>query len=290
MKLINLFAIVSLSAAVIGCGGGCGGLFQGVCSENQAPIATGQIKLTANGNSIDVSWADASDDSTAAAALEYQVVYSTVDNISTIDSAIANGTVSTNWTKNINNAIISNLNWGFKYYVSVLVKDASAALSIYPVADKILEAQQQVLTNGGDLVCPTGTVMNGFGGRKGQIIDQLYLQCGSASIPVGSNSVMGPGMGGFGGSVFTSFFCPDGSSVKRIRGTYGHPWYPVDLTEFQVICSDNNATQSYEAYSETGSVAFEFSCAAGQKAIGFKALPSSASGSYAGSIIDIICK
>jgi hypothetical protein len=131
--------------------------------------------------------------------------------------------------------------------------------------------------------------MNGFGGRKGGIVDQLFLQCVPDSAPTQASATQGPGIGGNGGTAFSSFYCPDGSYVNGVSGGNGWPTYPTALASFKVTCSDNSATQSNVSYSVQGTTAYQYTCPAGQKAIGVDA-GATTGGAYAGFVNGIICQ
>ena len=76
-----------------------------------------------------VSWA-ATDAATSSAALEYQVIYSALDNISTIDTALLNGTVMTSWTANLLTQNFTSMSMATRYYVSIMVRDSEGHIEI----------------------------------------------------------------------------------------------------------------------------------------------------------------
>ncbi len=80
---------------------------------------------------IGLSWTAATDNVTAQADLLYKVVYSTTNNIATIDSAETNGVIAQDWTANLTSVTAQNLYMGTTYYFNVIVKDASGNKTIY---------------------------------------------------------------------------------------------------------------------------------------------------------------
>lgn len=86
--------------------------------------------------SLTISWAPATDDSTAQTDLEYEVFQSHKDNISTVDAAEQNGTQIMNWTVNVTSFGVTNLNTDSSYYFNVLVRDAGANTAAYTRATR----------------------------------------------------------------------------------------------------------------------------------------------------------
>jgi hypothetical protein len=77
------------------------------------------------GTTLTATWNAASSSSSPAASIQYYLVYSTTNNISTVASAQANGTIAMNWTVNTLTANISGLTPSTNYYFSVLAKDTA---------------------------------------------------------------------------------------------------------------------------------------------------------------------
>lgn len=80
-------------------------------------------------SSFTMSWVG-TDATTAANLLEYEVIYSMNDNITTVADALANGTVSTAWTANLLTANYSLMSQSTPYYVSILVRDTEGNIGI----------------------------------------------------------------------------------------------------------------------------------------------------------------
>ncbi|MCK4907647.1 MAG: fibronectin type III domain-containing protein [Spirochaetes bacterium] len=82
-------------------------------------------------NSMDVVWTKASDTYTDETNIEYKVVYSPSDNVSTVADAESNGTIITDWTKDIDTASASGLGILTTYYFNVIVKDHWGNKAVY---------------------------------------------------------------------------------------------------------------------------------------------------------------
>jgi hypothetical protein len=78
-----------------------------------------------------VSWSKASDNETDQSALEYQVVYSSSDNIGSVSDADANGTVGKDWTADMTNATVEGLDGETTYYLNVIVRDEAGNKTAY---------------------------------------------------------------------------------------------------------------------------------------------------------------
>lgn len=85
-------------------------------------------------NSVDLIWNAASDDHSATADLEYEVIYSRSNNINTIIDATNNGTVGIAYTANMTATSVTNLLSATRYYFNVLVRDEAGNESVYSIA------------------------------------------------------------------------------------------------------------------------------------------------------------
>jgi hypothetical protein len=81
--------------------------------------------------SVILSWTKASDDSTPQQHLEYKVVYSSSGNITTVDTAEANGTVAVDFTADIDTAHVTGLEPDTVYYFNVVVRDEVGKKNVY---------------------------------------------------------------------------------------------------------------------------------------------------------------
>lgn len=98
---------------------------------------TGKINTSnATTTSIDLAWAAATDDITTQNNLQYRVVYSTSNNITTLINAQNNGQVfnsgvNNGWATNITSSTVTGLAPGTLYYFNVIVKDEAGNQSVY---------------------------------------------------------------------------------------------------------------------------------------------------------------
>ena len=99
---------------------------------NPIPGGSGVISISAyTYNSISLSWTKATDNYAAQSALEYKVVRSLSNNISTVATAEANGTIVQNWTADINSATATGLTLNTLYYFNVIVRDKTNNKAVY---------------------------------------------------------------------------------------------------------------------------------------------------------------
>lgn len=262
--------VCNVSCGSYTCGGTCGTCSgsvvctAGVCPNAPPVVGTGLDFTGSTGSILEVSWGTASDDTTATAALEYKVVYSTSNNISTLADAAANGTVGQDWTANIDSATLGGLSFATTYYVTVLVRDAAGLTSIYPVG-----TQATASTGSAALLCPGGTVMTGFGGRNGGIIDLIYIRCAPlvSGVPNTAATTNGASLGGMGGGAFPDFTCPTGTWVTGVSGSNGRGGFANSMSGVQATCSDSSVGP---LRGNSGNTPFSFSCPGGQKAVGLQ--------------------
>lgn len=125
MKFASSFALFSFAFFITSCG----------TAETTAPtLNSATLIITANpedSSQITVSWTAAEDNATPAAALRYQVLYSSSDNISTLDEAEENGSIALDYTANVTTTTIDDLSPSTTYFVNVIVKDLAMNRSIY---------------------------------------------------------------------------------------------------------------------------------------------------------------
>jgi len=106
--------------------------FKTLSSDSTAPtIGTGTLTASSVGSSgLTLSWIAATDTTTGAAALTYQVFYSTADNLTTAALAKANGTAANSATANLTALTLTNPGTG-TYYFNVVVTDQAGNSSVY---------------------------------------------------------------------------------------------------------------------------------------------------------------
>lgn len=107
------------------------------CNEDTtAPVpstsAIGLAAGTSPGSEIDVDWQAATDDVTAAASLEYKLLYTATDPSSwTRADWESNATTANDFTANLLSATVSGLSGGTTYYFAVVVRDAAGNKGLY---------------------------------------------------------------------------------------------------------------------------------------------------------------
>ncbi|MCB1192366.1 MAG: hypothetical protein H7A23_24580 [Leptospiraceae bacterium] len=112
-------------------------------TTSPTPGSKGTILLEDTSGSLKLTWAQASDNETAAADIQYKIVYSTTNNLDTVDDAEANGTVAQDWTSNwtwekyktttlqVTTFTPSGLSSGSQYYFNIIIKDTAENKAIY---------------------------------------------------------------------------------------------------------------------------------------------------------------
>ena len=284
--------VCNVSCGAYQCGGSCGTCSSGdvctagACVVNPPPTAGTSLNFTgSSGSIVVVNWAAASDDTTPTASLEYQVVYSTSNNITTLTDAEANGTVGQDWTANIGTATIGGLNFATTYYFQVLVRDGGGKKSVY-----ISGTQTTAGSGSAALFCSGGQVMTGFGGRAGAIIDRIGIRCAPLvnGVPNTASTTDGANLGGMGGSDFGDFTCPTGTWVTGVSGDNGNGGWTTSMAGVGATCSDSSSSGRR---GNAGDFPFSFSCPNGQKAVGLQINAVELNGSfYTGFMQGIYCR
>ncbi len=103
-------------------------------ADTTAPTAgaSGSLNISdVTHTTVNISWTAGSDNKTAAANLQYKVVRSNSANIDSVANAESNGVVVKDWTPNLTNELVANLDVDQTYYFNVLVKDAANNTSSY---------------------------------------------------------------------------------------------------------------------------------------------------------------
>ncbi len=121
----------------------------------------GAIDLTVvNPTSVSLSWTKANDAVTQQEDLEYRIVQSNLDNISTPDDKDDHGIVIQNWSADIDAKTIGSLTSGSTYYFNIVVRDKAGNRAAY---------QRAVVDPLGVVyIFSTSTLYNGnLGGRSG---------------------------------------------------------------------------------------------------------------------------
>jgi len=222
------------------------------------------------GTTIVLSWGAGSDAYTAAADLEYLVVYSNSNNIQTVSDALQSGTAIGSWTRNLTTLTVDHLVDATRYHFAVLVRNASGQAAIYPTSSQQTELDMLPHTN---LMCDQGQVLVGLSGRSGEILDRISLRCAPVleGVVRTQDAVDGPSIGGQGGGAFGPLTCPTGTWVTGLSGNNGYHYYNSPLAAIKFSCSDGSQSEAvgsadinYPEFDEP----FDFTCSSGRKARG----------------------
>lgn len=100
----------------------------------QAPVPGNGGLLIITGttaNSLQFQWMRAASPYYSQTVLQYKVVRSDSNNISTVSEAQANGTLVQDWTTDLDTVTVGSLSSGTTYYVNVLVRDPRQVMAAY---------------------------------------------------------------------------------------------------------------------------------------------------------------
>lgn len=118
-------------------------LLTGSDTTAPTPGSKGTILLEDVSGTLKLTWAQASDDTTTSEKLQYKVVYSTSNNLETVDDAEANGTTAQDWTSDwtweaykstslqVTTFTPTDLSSGTQYYFNILVRDEAENKAVY---------------------------------------------------------------------------------------------------------------------------------------------------------------
>jgi hypothetical protein len=146
--------IVALVAQLNGGGGGSG--------DVTAPVPGNSGTLAADtvtGTSFWMRWAGATDDQTTTLNLQYKIVVSTADNITTVADAESSGggrVIKMDWQNIASSTMVSGLTTGTQYYVVLLVKDEAGNKAAYAKR----EGPPSLTVKQGATVYPSGGMFN----------------------------------------------------------------------------------------------------------------------------------
>lgn len=137
-KALIIISIILFTLYFIGCdnllGSDSGGSTGDTTEDTTAPVAGNSGTITTSNvtsSSIDLSWTKANDNVSTQSNIRYMIVYSQSDNIGTVDSAEANGTIEVAWTSDISSASVNHLSSSTTYYLNVVVKDSTGNKAVY---------------------------------------------------------------------------------------------------------------------------------------------------------------
>ena len=131
--------------------------FKTLTPDTTAPtVSTGTLATRSVGSSgLTLSWTAASDETTAASALTYQVFYSTSNNMTTVALTKSNGTAANTATVGLTSLALTGLADRTTYYFNVIVTDAAGNGSLY-------SGTSATTTDGTAPVVSNGTVTRGL--------------------------------------------------------------------------------------------------------------------------------
>jgi len=121
--------------------------------EGPVPGDSGTLSfINTVGDTITVNWTKATDTVDAQSSLKYYVYYSTSDNISTPETAAANGTlVNSGGTVDINSLQVTGLTAGTTYYFNVIAEDTDSNMTAYTAAAVTTYTETPVEGNSGTI-------------------------------------------------------------------------------------------------------------------------------------------
>lgn len=97
---------------------------QSLPDDESPTVSNGNIAVSnVTETSLSLNWSKATDNYSLQSALEYKVVRSTTNNISTASDALSNGTQIQDWIADINSIAVSNLTHNTTHYFQVIVRD-----------------------------------------------------------------------------------------------------------------------------------------------------------------------
>ena len=133
-KTLFLIIINIILISFIACGDNKTDVPTGPPVDKTPPIPGDTGKITADNieyTTLTLNWTKATDDFSTQANISYKVYMSLTDNIATLGSITRNGTVLTEWQKDIATLDVENLLAATTYYFSILVKDEKENTTSY---------------------------------------------------------------------------------------------------------------------------------------------------------------
>lgn len=153
----------SLLVCVTDSAGNTGKQTKTISKDDAAPTVGNSGSITSyniNADNITLGWTRANDNHTEQSLLQYKVVYSTINNISTVADAEENRTEVQGWTPNLSAIFIGSLIPGTTYFFNILVKDELENISNYIVLMKTvgysISGKIRGLTNSGFILLIIG--------------------------------------------------------------------------------------------------------------------------------------
>ncbi len=130
VALITFFVIAGCSDNKKGTDSGSGDSVS--ANDNLSPTPGKKISVTQSGPKVIlVSWEASTDNETLTKDLQYKLIYSTRNNINTVNSAEKNGKVVMGWTPGTLSRQVKGLSASSTYYFTALVRDKAGNIAVY---------------------------------------------------------------------------------------------------------------------------------------------------------------
>ena len=99
-------------------------IYNVIDTEPPVPGDNGSVSVSSSSGNISLRWSKAIDDRSDNSSLQYVVFsHEQINRIGTVETALRNGTLQLDWTRDRDNATISGLNNSTLYFFSVIVRD-----------------------------------------------------------------------------------------------------------------------------------------------------------------------
>ena len=229
------------------------------------PGGSGTIVVgTATESSVQLSWAAAGDDETAAPSLLYLVVYSTADSIGTLAQALENGERFGTWTPGVTAVTVTGLVPDTRYYFNVAVSDAAGNKAIYagatavtaspdsdppPSLPAVIDQQQSVIDYGAGSLAVGGSsdqklaqvVTAGISGPLVAVDLPVQGSTGDLSVEITAATRNGPERDLIAASVFNESNMPTAGTDGFSRFAFESPVHVPAGTMFAIVLSSSGS-------------------------------------------------
>lgn len=149
-----------LSFAIFVAAISCGKRSSSTTDANPAgPVGAAISFSSVTATGMTLSWGAATDSDTPQASLKYKTVYSASNNISTVTTAEANGTLLMDWTANTLTTPANGLSNETTYYFAVLIQDNAGLIAIQTASKATLCS--------GKMIYLADVSWGAFGGKAG---------------------------------------------------------------------------------------------------------------------------
>jgi len=117
--------------------------------DTVAPTVGTATLPIADCNTLDISWAAASDNLSINSALTYQIYYSQTNDITLANNVVSNATAFDSPLQNISAKRVTGLNNNSAYWLTVVVRDQAGNAAAYPSVSKSLSCNFTLVSAGG---------------------------------------------------------------------------------------------------------------------------------------------